>query len=176
AVRIMSESMKIMVVFGTRPEAIKMAPVVLALRRAPNIECRVCVTAQHRHMVDQVLELFSIVPDQDLNSMKTGQSLTDVTTSVLDGMGQLLTTERPDRILVHGDTTTAMAATLAGFYQKISVGHVEAGLRTWDLSRPWPEEMNRKVVDSIADLLFAPTEGARANLLSEGLGNRRIVV
>lgn len=153
-----------------------MAPVVLALRNEPGLDSRVCVTAQHRQMLDQVLELFAIVPDYDLNIMTTKQSLTDVTTAVLGGLTQLLITERPDRVLVHGDTTSAMAATLAAFYQKIPVGHVEAGLRTGDLSRPWPEEMNRKVVDSIADLLFAPTESARTNLLAEGLESRRIVV
>jgi len=172
----MSGTVKILSVFGTRPEAIKMAPVVLALRREPGLHSRVCVTAQHRHMLDQVLELFAIVPDYDLNIMKARQSLTDVTTGVLAGLTQLLIAERPDRVLVHGDTTTAMAATLAAFYQKIPVGHVEAGLRTGDLARPWPEEMNRKVVDSMADVLFAPTESARANLLAEGLGSRRIVV
>ena len=153
-----------------------MAPVVLALRREPEIVSRVCVTAQHRHMLDQVLELFGIVPDYDLNIMKPKQSLAEVTIAVLAGLTQLLASERPDRVLVHGDTTTAMAATIAAFYQKIPVGHVEAGLRTWDLSRPWPEEMNRKIVDAIADLLFAPTESARTNLLAEGLGSRKILV
>jgi UDP-N-acetylglucosamine 2-epimerase (non-hydrolysing) len=172
----MPNTLKVLSIFGTRPEAIKMAPVVLALKRSANVTCRVCVTAQHRHMLDQVLGLFGIVPDHDLNIMKAGQSLTEITISVLAGLTDLLASERPDRILVHGDTTTAMAATLAGFYKQIPVGHVEAGLRTGDLLRPWPEEMNRKVVDAIADLLFAPTESARANLLTEGLGNRRIVV
>jgi len=172
----MSRKVKLLSIFGTRPEAIKMAPVVLALRRAENVDCRVCVTGQHRHMLDQVLELFGIIPDHDLNVMRAGQSLTEITTSVLAGLTDLFAADRPDRILVHGDTTTALAATLAGFYQQIPVGHVEAGLRTGDLSRPWPEEMNRKVVDAIADVLFAPTESARANLLAEGLGNRRIVV
>jgi len=172
----MPNTLKVLSIFGTRPEAIKMAPVVLALKRSANVTCRVCVTAQHRHMLDQVLGLFGIVPDHDLNIMKAGQSLTEITVSVLAGLTDLLASERPDRILVHGDTTTAMAATLAGFYKQIPVGHVEAGLRTGDLLRPWPEEMNRKVVDAIADLLFAPTESARANLLTEGLGNRRIVV
>ena len=168
--------LKVLTVFGTRPEAIKMAPVVRALAESPSIDGRVCVTAQHRSMLDQVLRLFEITPDYDLNIMKAGQSLSDITTAVLNGLTPLLEAERPDRILVHGDTTTAMAATLAAFYQRIPVGHVEAGLRTGDLARPWPEEMNRKVVDAVADLLFAPTESAQANLLREGLQDRRILV
>jgi UDP-N-acetylglucosamine 2-epimerase (non-hydrolysing) len=163
-------------IFGTRPEAIKMAPVVRALARENGIESLVCVTGQHRSMLDQVLHLFDISPDFDLDIMRPGQSLTDITVTVLDRLTRLLAEVRPDRILVHGDTTTAMAATLAAFYQKIPVGHVEAGLRTGDLSRPWPEEMNRKVVDHIADLLFAPTSGARDNLLREGLNDDRIRV
>lgn len=153
-----------------------MAPVVRALDGIPSIDSRICVTAQHRSMLDQVLNLFDITPDHDLNIMRDGQSLSDVTVAVLDRLTPLLAAERPDRVLVHGDTTTAMAATLAAFYQRIPVGHVEAGLRTGDLTRPWPEEMNRKVVDAMADLLFAPTEGARANLLREGLQDRRILV
>lgn len=168
--------MKILTIFGTRPEAIKMAPVVRALDGIPSIDSRICVTAQHRSMLDQVLNLFEITPDHDLNIMRDGQSLSDVTVAVLDRLTPLLAAERPDRVLVHGDTTTAMAATLAAFYQRIPVGHVEAGLRTGDLTRPWPEEMNRKVVDAMADLLFAPTESARANLLREGLQDRRILV
>jgi UDP-N-acetylglucosamine 2-epimerase (non-hydrolysing) len=168
--------LKVLTVFGTRPEAIKMAPVVRALAASPSIDGRVCVTAQHRSMLDQVLRLFDITPDYDLNIMKAGQSLSDITTAVLAGLTPLLEAERPDRILVHGDTTTAMAATLAAFYQRIPVGHVEAGLRTGDLARPWPEEMNRKVVDAVADLLFAPTESAQANLLREGLQDRRILI
>lgn len=153
-----------------------MAPVVRALDGIPSIDSRICVTAQHRSMLDQVLNLFDITPDHDLNIMRDGQSLSDVTVAVLDRLTPLLAAERPDRVLVHGDTTTAMAATLAAFYQRIPVGHVEAGLRTGDLTRPWPEEMNRKVVDAMADLLFAPTEGARTNLLREGLQDRRILV
>ncbi|UEM04758.1 UDP-N-acetylglucosamine 2-epimerase (non-hydrolyzing) [Skermanella rosea] len=167
---------KILSVIGTRPEAIKMAPVISALDRAPDVHSLVCVTGQHRSMLDQVLALFRIVPDHDLDIMKPGQTLADITTAVLTGLTRLLAQIKPDRVLVHGDTTTAMAATLAAFYARIPVAHVEAGLRTGDLQQPWPEEMNRKVIDSMADLLFAPTASSRDNLLREGLGNRRILV
>lgn len=168
--------MKVLTIFGTRPEAIKMAPVVQQLRATPFIADRLCVTAQHRAMLDQVLELFDIVPDIDLDLMRPGQSLTDVTTDVLSALDKVLNTEKPDRIIVHGDTTTSMAATLAAFYHRIPVAHVEAGLRTNDLYRPWPEEMNRRVVDCIADLLFAPTDRARQALLNEGVSDKKISV
>jgi len=160
--------MKILSVFGTRPEAIKMAPVIKKLPRE-GIEARVCVTAQHRKMLDQVLELFDIKPDYDLDVMNAGQGLTDVTCLVLKRLGEVLADFRPDRVLVHGDTTTALAGTLAAYYQKIPVGHVEAGLRTRNIYAPWPEEVNRRVVSAVADLHFAPTEGARRNLLGEGI-------
>lgn len=168
--------MKVLTIFGTRPEAIKMAPVVKGLAAAGAIESRVCVTGQHRSMLDQVLDLFAITPDHDLNIMKPGQDLSDITANVLLGMREVLAAEKPDWILVHGDTTTAMAAALAGFYARVKVGHVEAGLRTGDLQRPWPEEMNRRVVDALGDLLFAPTQSSADNLKAENLGHRRIVV
>ncbi len=168
--------MRILTVFGTRPEAIKMAPVVRCLAAAPDVRSLVCVTAQHREMLDQVLELFSIRPDHDLDLMRAGQGLTYVTTSVLHGLGEVLRAERPDRVLVQGDTTTAMAAALAAFYEKIPVGHVEAGLRTGNLFSPWPEEMNRRIATVIADLHFPPTGQARDNLLREGVDPARIVV
>lgn len=168
--------MRILSVFGTRPEAIKMAPVVLALAAAAGIEPRVCVTGQHRAMLDQVLTLFAIVPDYDLAVMQANQGLTDITTAVLKGLEPVLDDFRPDRVLVHGDTTTSFAASLAAFYRRIPVGHVEAGLRTGNIYAPWPEEMNRRLADAIADLHFAPTERARANLLAEGAAADRVVV
>lgn len=168
--------MRILSVFGTRPEAIKMAPVVLALRAAADCESVVCVTGQHRAMLDQVLELFGIAPDFDLAVMQANQDLTHVTTAVLAGMGRVLEATRPDRVLVHGDTTTTFAAALAAFYRRIPVGHVEAGLRTFDIYAPWPEEMNRRLADAICDLHFAPTAGARANLLREGAAAERVLV
>lgn len=167
---------KIMLVFGTRPEAIKMAPVVRALSQAKQWEVKVCVTAQHRHMLDQVLDLFNIKPDFDLNLMKPGQDLTDITSNVLIGMRDIFNQRKPDLVLVHGDTTTAMAASLAAFYAKIPVGHVEAGLRTHDIYSPWPEEMNRRMVGRVASLHFAPTEAARANLLAEGCADESVYV
>ena len=167
---------RVLSVFGTRPEAIKMAPVVEALRRDEAITSRVCVTAQHRGMLDQVLEAFSVTPDHDLDLMRPGQDLTDVTARVLTGLRGVLKEERPDWVLVHGDTTTAMAAALAAFYGRARIGHVEAGLRTHDLSRPFPEEMNRCVVDRIADLMFAPTPRSRQNLLDENLSDDRVLV
>ena len=169
-------TIKVLSVFGTRPEAIKMAPVVEALRDDPAIDARVCVTAQHRGMLDQVLEAFAITPDHDLDLMRPGQDLTDVTARVLTGMRGVLEAEAPDWVLVHGDTTTAMAAALAAFYARVRIGHVEAGLRTHDLSRPFPEEMNRCVVDRIADLMFAPTPRSRQNLLDENLAADRVLV
>ena len=167
---------KIMLVFGTRPEAIKMAPVVRALSEAKQWEVKVCVTAQHRQMLDQVLSLFGIVPDFDLDLMKPGQDLTDITSNVLIGMRDVFKQWKPDLVLVHGDTTTAMAASLAAFYEKIPVGHVEAGLRTHDIYSPWPEEMNRRMVGRVASLHFAPTETARANLLAEGCADKSVYV
>lgn len=167
--------LKVLTVFGTRPEAIKMAPVVHALSRYPDeFDSRVCVTAQHREMLDQVLELFQIRPDHDLNLMMPNQDLFQITTNVLLGMKRVLEEEKPDVVLVHGDTTTTMAATLASFYLKIPVGHVEAGLRTWDKYYPFPEEINRVVTDSIAELYFAPTEGSKQNLLKCGVPEEKI--
>ena len=167
---------KVMVVFGTRPEAIKMAPVVQALRQRSGLMCQVVVTAQHREMLDQVLDLFEIQPDFDLNLMKPGQSLTEVTTKALIGLENVMRQEQPDLVLVHGDTTTTFAASLAAFYARISVGHVEAGLRTNNKYSPYPEEMNRKLAGVLADWHFAPTETARHNLLAEGVPSERIFV
>lgn len=155
---------KILSVFGTRPEAIKMAPVVKELESRDGIQSVVCVTAQHRGMLDQVLEIFKIKPDYDLDIMKPGQSLAYITSTVLQGIEEVILKEKPDVVLVHGDTTTAMAAALAAFYQQIPVGHVEAGLRTYDKYSPFPEEMNRQIIDRIADYLFAPTETSKKNL------------
>lgn len=168
---------KIMLVFGTRPEAIKMAPLVKEFQKCPNrFETLVCVTGQHREMLDQVLRIFDIVPDYDLNIMKQGQDLYDVTTRVLIGMRDVLKEAQPDVVLVHGDTTTSTAAALAAFYQQIPVGHVEAGLRTHNIYSPWPEEMNRQITGRIATYHFAPTPLSRQNLLSEGINEKQIVV
>lgn len=167
---------KILIVFGTRPEAIKMAPVVQALAADPAIDARVCVTAQHRQMLDQVLELFSIRPEYDLDIMRPGQGLYDITSNVLLELRPVLEAFRPEVVLVHGDTTTTLAASLAAYYQQIAVGHVEAGLRTGNIYSPWPEEVNRKVTGAIATLHFAPTEKAAANLRAEGVPNDRIWV
>lgn len=170
-----SPKFKVLTVFGTRPEAIKMAPVVNALAAHPEeFDSVVCVTAQHREMLDQVLELFHINPDHDLNLMKPNQDLFQVTTQVLMGMKEVLEKEKPDIVLVHGDTTTTMGTSLAAFYLKIPVGHVEAGLRTWDKYYPFPEEINRVVTDGIATLCFAPTEGSRQNLLKTGVKDKQI--
>ena len=168
--------MKTLCIFGTRPEAIKMAPLVLALAADERFEAKVCVTGQHREMLDQVLELFSIAPDFDLNIMKPGQDLTDVTTAILQGMKNILTDFKPDIVLVHGDTATTFAASLAAYYQQIPVAHVEAGLRTGNLYSPWPEEGNRKLTGALANLNFAPTETSRDNLLREGVNAKNIVV
>lgn len=168
--------MKVLTVFGTRPEAIKMAPVVKALASSEKIAIKVCVTAQHRQMLDQVLTLFDIVPDFDLDLMKPGQDLTDITSNVLLGMRRVLNEWRPDYVLVHGDTTTTLATSLAAYYEKIPVGHVEAGLRTGNIYSPWPEEMNRRIAGAIAQVHFAPTETAKANLLREGASERAIYV
>lgn len=165
-----------MTVFGTRPEAIKMAPVVQRLGADPEIESVVCVTGQHREMLDQVLDLFEIKPHHDLDVMRTTQSLTQVTTAVLQGLAPIIESEQPDWILVHGDTTTTLAGALAGYYQKVSVGHIEAGLRTGDIYSPWPEEINRSLVGRIAVAHFAPTDGSRQNLLAENVPDDRILV
>lgn len=167
---------KVMVVFGTRPEAIKMAPVVKELKKVEDIETRVVVTAQHREMLDQVLELFHIVPDYDMNLMKHRQDLYSITTGVLNGMKDILIKEKPDLVLVHGDTSTTFAAALAAFYQMIPVGHVEAGLRTRNKYSPFPEEMNRALTGRLAELHFAPTDLARDNLLAESVPSFKIWV
>ncbi|CAE6854358.1 non-hydrolyzing UDP-N-acetylglucosamine 2-epimerase [Paraburkholderia domus] len=167
---------KVLVTFGTRPEAIKMAPLVRRLRETSGIECRVCVTAQHRQMLDQVLDLFEIVPDYDLDIMRPGQTLSDITGSILNRLGPVLEDFRPDLVLVHGDTTTTLAASLAAYYRRIAVGHVEAGLRTGDLYSPWPEEANRKLTGALASYHFAPTARSRENLLREGVPFEKIVV
>ena len=168
---------KILSIFGTRPEAIKMASVIKELKKHPDrFKSVVCVTAQHRHMLDQVLELFNIQPDYDLDLMQPGQDLFDITANVLHGLKPLLEKECPDLVLVHGDTTTTMAASLAAFYSKVPVGHVEAGLRTGNKRAPFPEEINRHVTGVIADIHFAPTETARRNLLREGVAEESIFV
>ena len=167
---------KVLTVFGTRPEAIKMAPLVHALAKDPFFEAKVCVTAQHREMLDQVLSVFHVEPDYDLSIMKPGQTLFDVTCDVLLKMRAVLESEEPDAVLVHGDTTTSFAAAIACFYLRIPVGHVEAGLRTRDLYSPWPEEFNRQAVDVVSRWYFAPTEASRRNLLEEGKPADRIWV
>ena len=168
---------KIMLVFGTRPEAIKMAPLVKEFQKRPNeFQTIVCVTGQHREMLDQVLHIFEITPDYDLNIMKQGQDLYDVTARVLLGMRDVLKEVQPDVVLVHGDTTTSTAAALAAFYQQIPVGHVEAGLRTHNIYSPWPEEMNRQLTGRLATYHFAPTPLSRQNLLSEGVQESHITV
>jgi UDP-N-acetylglucosamine 2-epimerase (non-hydrolysing) len=167
---------KILLVFGTRPEAIKMAPLVKTFEKENVIEGKVCVTAQHREMLDQVLELFEIKPDYDLNIMKPGQNLYDITSNVLLGMKKVLEDFKPDIVLVHGDTTTTFAASLAAFYQKIKVGHVEAGLRSHNLYSPFPEEANRQLTGVLANYHFAPTENAKNNLLKEDKNLKNIIV
>ena len=168
---------KVLLVFGTRPEAIKMAPLVKVLQQdTAHFETRVCVTAQHRQMLDQVLEVFDIQPEYDLNIMAPGQDLYDITAKVLLGLRDVLKEFAPDVVLVHGDTTTSMAAALAAFYQQINVGHVEAGLRTYDLSSPWPEEMNRQVTDRICTYYFAPTIQSQENLLRENVADSKIYI
>lgn len=168
---------KIMLVFGTRPEAIKMAPLVKEFQKYPeNFKTIVCVTGQHREMLDQVLHIFNIIPDYDLNIMKQGQDLYDVTARVLIGMRDILKEVRPDVVLVHGDTTTSTASALAAFYQQIPVGHVEAGLRTYNVYSPWPEEMNRQITGRIAAYHFSPTSLSRQNLLDEGIKENSVLV
>lgn len=168
---------KILLVFGTRPEAIKMAPLVKAFQKdTEHFETRVCVTAQHRQMLDQVLEVFGIIPEYDLNIMAPNQDLYDITAKVLMGLREVLKDFRPDTVLVHGDTTTSMAASLAAFYMQIPVGHVEAGLRTYNMLSPWPEEMNRQVTDRICTYYFAPTEQSKKNLLQENIDEKKIFI
>ena len=166
-----------MSVFGTRPEAIKMAPLVKELEKRSNIKSIVCLTAQHRDMLDQVIEIFKIKPDYDLNIMKPNQTLSGITTEVITGIDDIVKKEKPDVVLVHGDTTTAMAAALAAMNNQVKVGHVEAGLRTYDKNSPFPEEMNRQIIDRIADFLFAPTEESKQNLLDSKINiNQKITV
>ena len=168
--------MKILTVFGTRPEAIKMAPLALELLNDARFDARVCVTAQHREMLDQVLDLFELKPDYDLNLMQPGQTLPGLTAAILKGMDEVLRDFKPEKVLVHGDTATTFAVTLASYYHQIPVGHVEAGLRTGNLYSPWPEEGNRKLTGAIAASHFAPTDTARNNLLREGVAPESIVV
>ncbi|MBS1788731.1 MAG: UDP-N-acetylglucosamine 2-epimerase (non-hydrolyzing) [Acidobacteria bacterium] len=168
--------MKVISIFGTRPEAIKMAPVVKELGKHSNIETIVCVTAQHRQMLDQVLSLFGIEPDYDLNLMQPNQSLAKLTSLALTELDSVLEREKPDWVLTQGDTTTAMVGALAAFYRQIKIGHVEAGLRTWDKFQPFPEEINRKIADAVCDLHFAPTAQSRENLLRESLDSNSIIV
>lgn len=168
--------MKVLSIFGTRPEAIKMAPLVTLLERSPLIDSKVCVTAQHREMLDQVLELFSIKPDYDLDIMKPGQDLYDITSKILLGLREVISDFKPDWILVHGDTTTTIAASLAAFYGQVKVGHVEAGLRTGNMMSPWPEEGNRTLTGKLASVHFAPTVSSANNLLLEQVNEKDIVV
>lgn len=170
------EKIKVMSIFGTRPEAIKMAPLVKALEKQERIESIVCVTAQHREMLDQVLETFDIRPDFDLNIMKQGQTLGDITTRALTGLEGVIKTCEPDIVLVHGDTTTTFAGALAAFYNQVAIGHVEAGLRTNDKYSPYPEEMNRQMVDCLTDMYFAPTKLSKENLLKENIDESKIYV
>ena len=168
--------MKISVIFGTRPEAIKLAPVVFELRRRDNVECHVCSTGQHREMLDQVMQFFGIRPDSSLDLMQSGQTLGEYTARAVRELDLYLADQRPDFVLAQGDTTTTFCAALAAFYQRIPLGHVEAGLRTWDLSSPWPEEANRVLTSRLANLHFAPTESSRENLIREGVPERSISV
>ncbi len=167
---------KVMSIFGTRPEAIKMAPLVKELEKREEIESIVCVTAQHREMLDQVLDTFQIKPDYDLDIMKQGQTLADVTTRALNGLEEVIKETKPDIVLVHGDTTTTFAGALAAFYNQVAIGHVEAGLRTNDKYSPFPEEMNRQFVDRMTDMYFAPTEISKANLLKENIDESKIYI
>ena len=167
---------KVMTVFGTRPEAIKMAPLAIELKKYEEIESIVCVTAQHREMLDQVLEIFNITPEYDLDIMKTRQTLVGITTRVLEGLDEVIKKEQPDIVLVHGDTSTSFVAGLAAFYNQVTVGHVEAGLRTYDKYSPFPEEMNRQLTGRIADLHFSPTKQNRENLLKENISDESIYI
>jgi UDP-N-acetylglucosamine 2-epimerase (non-hydrolysing) len=168
--------MKILSVFGTRPEAIKMAILVKKLQNEPSIESRLCVTAQHRQMLDQILNLYNLTPEYDLDIMRPGQDLTDISCNVLQGLRDVLADFRPDRVLVHGDTTTTLIASLAAYYARIPVSHVEAGLRTGNIYSPWPEEINRKLTGSIADRHYSPTVFAKENLIREGIPEEKILV
>jgi UDP-N-acetylglucosamine 2-epimerase (non-hydrolysing) len=168
--------LRALVIFGTRPEAVKMAPVVARLKETAQVSASVCVTAQHREMLDQVLHLFDIRPDYDLDLMQPGQSLPDLTAAVFSELGTVIEASQPDWILIQGDTTTVMAAALLGYYHRVKVGHVEAGLRTGDKWRPFPEEINRRVAAVVADLHFAPTQTAKVNLLREGIPEKKVVV
>jgi UDP-N-acetylglucosamine 2-epimerase (non-hydrolysing) len=168
--------MRVLTVFGTRPEAIKMAPLVERLAKDERFDAKVCVTAQHREMLDQVLSLFEITPDYDLNIMKSGQGLTEISCAILTGLKEVLEEFKPDYVLVHGDTATTFAATLAAYYQQVDVAHVEAGLRTGDIYSPWPEEGNRKLTGTLAKLHFAPTETSKQNLLKENIALENIIV
>ena len=170
------KKIKVMSIFGTRPEAIKMAPLIKELEMRKEIESIVCVTAQHREMLDQVLNTFSIKPDYDLNIMKKGQTLSEITARVLRGIEEVLEKEKPNIVLVHGDTTTTFASALAAFYQQISIGHVEAGLRTYNKYSPFPEEMNRQMVDCLTDMYFAPTNLSKENLIKEGIPAEKIYI
>lgn len=172
----MIDKFKVLLVFGTRPEAIKMAPVVKALKNTPEVDARVCVTAQHREMLDQVLDLFEIVPEYDLDLMEPGQGLFEITSNALLGLKDVLYEVAPDLVLVHGDTTTTLSASLAAYYERIPVGHVEAGLRTGNIYSPWPEEINRKVAGAIARLHFAPTKKSKENLRAENVPDEHIFV
>ena len=167
---------KVLTVFGTRPEAIKMAPLVKELKSREEIECIVCVTAQHREMLDQVLNVFEISPDYDLNIMKQGQSLSDITARALKGLEEVIQIEKPNIVLVHGDTTTTFAGALAAFYSQVDIGHVEAGLRTWNKYAPYPEEMNRQLTGVLTDMHFTPTKKSKENLISEGKKEENIFV
>lgn len=170
------KKIKVMSIFGTRPEAIKMAPLVKELESRNEIESIVCVTAQHREMLDQVLETFDIKPNYDLNIMKQGQTLSDITARVLKGLEDIIKETKPDIVLVHGDTTTTFAGALAAFYNQVAIGHVEAGLRTYDKYSPFPEEMNRQMVDCMTDMYFAPTEISKDNLLKENIDESKIFI
>ncbi len=170
------KKLKVMTVFGTRPDAVKMAPLVKELEKNARIDSRICVTAQHRQMLDQVLRIFDITPHYDLNIMQERQTLEQITARVLDGLSGVFDSEKPDVVLVHGDTTTCFVAALTAFYRKIPVGHVEAGLRTFDKYSPWPEEMNRKLAGTLAEYHFAPTEANRTNLLNENISIDKIYV
>lgn len=167
---------KVLLAFGTRPEAIKMCPLVLELKKSELLDTKVCVTGQHKEMLKQVLDIFGVIPDYDLSIMKKGQDLTDVTVAILTGMREILRKEKPDVVLVHGDTSTAFAVSLAAFYQQIPVGHVEAGLRTYNIWSPYPEEFNRQGIGLTAEYHFAPTEAAKTSLLKEGKNPERIYV
>ena len=174
--KVNKKMIKVMTIFGTRPEAIKMAPLVKELEKRKEIESIVCVTAQHREMLDQVLKVFDIKPDYDLNIMKQGQTLSEITSRVLLGLEEVIKEVKPNIILVHGDTTTTFAGALAAFYNNIDIGHVEAGLRTWNKYSPFPEEMNRQMVDCLTDMYFAPTEVSKNNLLIQGINEDKIYI